>query len=62
MSQFELDPTSNSDAETFKQSLRVFSSIVLSRNSDVAKGVIENIKIPALKSIITNEFAGGFLE
>ena len=49
MSQFGLDPTIESDIEDFKQTLRVFSSIVLD-GVDPTSGVIDNIKINLLKN------------
>jgi hypothetical protein len=65
MKQFDLDPDSNNDIESFKQSIRVFSSIILdayTTDFKIAKGVVDNIKIPALKSQITHELKDGFLE
>lgn len=66
MKQFELNPDSNSDVDGFRQSLRIFSSIILESKytsfDAIPNGVIENIKIPALRTQITKGLKDGFLE
>ena len=66
MKQFGLNPDSNSDINGFRQSLRIFSSVILESKytsfDAIPNGVMENIKIPALKTQVTKGLKDGFLE